>query len=65
MSSYHIHLSDDSGYALPSAVFPNLTSPHLALSLGEWETLVDTAVQLGLGRIVALYHRPSTFYQIH
>ena len=43
MSSYHIHLSDDSGYALPSKVFPNLTSPHLALSLEDWQTLVDTA----------------------
>ena len=43
MSSYHIHLSDDSGYALPSKAFPNLTSPHLALSLEDWQTLVATA----------------------
>ena len=45
MSAYHIHLSDDSGYALPSSVFPNLTSPHLALPLEDWETLVETAAK--------------------
>ena len=31
MSAYHIHLSDDDGYSLPSQLFPNLTSHRLAL----------------------------------
>jgi hypothetical protein len=36
MSSYHLHLSDDDGYVLPSTAFPNLTS-RTKPDLADWE----------------------------
>ena len=43
MNIYHIHLSDDNGYSLPSKLFANMTSPKLALSKEEWQSIVDCA----------------------
>jgi hexosaminidase len=43
MAAYHIHLSDDCGYSLPSKLFSNLTTTATTLFFEDWRLIVATA----------------------
>ena len=48
---------------LPDGSARGARSDNLSVHVATWN--VGNEVPLGLGRIVALYYRPSTVYQIH